>query len=275
MAVARFSVVIPAHDEESVIGRCLGFVAELEPGEAEVVVVANGCRDATAERARSVPGVRVVELGAAGKAEALNAGDRAATAFPRIYLDADIDLDAAALRQMGSALTPAEPRICAPTIEFRTEGRPWPVRAFYRIYAELPYVRESLVGLGVYGISATGRARFDAFPQLTADDLYVQRLFTPSERIVLDDDAFRVETPRTLGALIAVRARAAFGAAELASATGQATSGAETGRALASLVARNPRLLPQACAYAAITVIARLRARHYQAGQWHRDSSTR
>src|SRR4051794_31851306 len=76
-SVPTFSVVIPAHDEESVIGRCLAaWSGELEPGEAEVVVVANGCSDGTAEAARDF-GVRVLELPAASKSAALNAGDGA------------------------------------------------------------------------------------------------------------------------------------------------------------------------------------------------------
>ena len=44
------SVIIPAHNEESVIARCLeAFVTGAEPGELEAIVVANGCSDATAE----------------------------------------------------------------------------------------------------------------------------------------------------------------------------------------------------------------------------------
>jgi hypothetical protein len=77
------SIVIPAHDEERVIGRCLsGLASGAEPGELEVVVVANGCTDGTAAAARTFPGVRVVETPVAGKAAALNLGDEHAPAFP-------------------------------------------------------------------------------------------------------------------------------------------------------------------------------------------------
>ncbi|MGD9408165.1 MAG: glycosyltransferase, partial [Gammaproteobacteria bacterium] len=44
------SVVIPAHDEEAVIQRTLGaLLRSADPGEFEVIVVCNGCSDATAE----------------------------------------------------------------------------------------------------------------------------------------------------------------------------------------------------------------------------------
>ena len=45
---ASVSIVIPAHNEAAVIGRLLsGLLAEAEPDEFEVLVVANGCHDAT------------------------------------------------------------------------------------------------------------------------------------------------------------------------------------------------------------------------------------
>ena len=56
------SVVIPAHDEEAVVGRCLAALLDgARPGELDVVVVCNGCTDATADIARGFGrGVRVV-----------------------------------------------------------------------------------------------------------------------------------------------------------------------------------------------------------------------
>ena len=51
-SVVPVSVVIPAHDEEAVIERCLGtLLADARAGEVEVVVVCNGCTDDTAARA--------------------------------------------------------------------------------------------------------------------------------------------------------------------------------------------------------------------------------
>src|SRR3954453_3171433 len=88
------SVVIPAHDEASVIGRCLrALLAGAEPGELEVIVVCNGCHDDTAAVARAhAPDAVVLELPAPSKPAALNAGDAEATRFPRIYLDADVEV---------------------------------------------------------------------------------------------------------------------------------------------------------------------------------------
>ncbi|WP_205315402.1 glycosyltransferase, partial [Nonomuraea lactucae] len=84
------SVVIPAHNEEAVLGAGLAaLLGGAEPGEFDVVVVANACSDRTAEVARAA-GVRVVETPTGGKAGALRLGDAACRAFPRLYLDADV-----------------------------------------------------------------------------------------------------------------------------------------------------------------------------------------
>lgn len=273
-----FSVVVPAHDEAGVIARCLGFTADLAPGEAEVVVVANGCTDRTADVARSVPGVQVVELAQGGKPGALDAGDDAVSALPRVYLDADVVVDAGTLRRLVAALEGPLPRVAAPRPRFELAGRPWAVRAFYRVYLQLPYVRADLVGLGVYAVSAAGRARFERFPALTADDLFTQRLFAPAERVVTDDE-FTIQTPRTLAALVAVRTRVAYGNSQLAGAYGddeqfQASTGS-TVRALLDLVRTTPSLVPSAAVYVAVVALARRRARGGSPVAWQRDSTTR
>lgn len=279
----RFSVVIPAHDEERVVARCLqAFVADLAAGEAEVVVVANGCTDRTAAVARDFAGVRVVELAEASKTAALDAGDAAVTAFPRIYLDADITVSAAAMRAVVESLRRPGVHAAAPTASFELEGRPVVVRSFYRAHRAMPYLSDALVGTGFYALSAVGRARFDRFPRLTADDLFVQRLFSRDERHVVAGETFTVQTPHDLHSLVAVRTRVAHGNAELA--TGSSTDptvASSTGgsvRALLSMAARHPRRSPDVVVYVAVTAAARARARRSaRSGRpaWERDDSSR
>ncbi len=83
-------------------------------------------------------------------------------------------------------LTTTEPRVAAPRVDFRTDASSRPVRAYDDVFRDLPYAKSDLVGLGVYGLLENGRARFGAFPEVIADDLYVQRLFTPDERVTTD-----------------------------------------------------------------------------------------
>ena len=98
------SVIVPAHNEHSVISRTLKtMTARAIPGELDVIVVCNGCTDDTAAVAGSFgPPVRVIETGLAGKTLALNLGDKAATFFPRIYADADVHITIETMRTLAN-----------------------------------------------------------------------------------------------------------------------------------------------------------------------------
>lgn len=279
----RCSIVIPAHDEEAVIGACLAPLAPLAArGEFEIVVVPNGCSDRTRQVAAAVPGVEVIEVAEASKVAALNAGDLAATAWPRLYLDADVVLPASAALALADVLTTPDPVVGSVGVRFVLDDRPWPVRAFYRIYQRLPYITDGLVGLGLYGLSAAGRERFGAFPDLVADDLFVQRLFAVDERRVLAEHHFDVRVPLTVAALTAVRTRTAAGNAELAAAVQDPRSGVARDRstsstlhALSRLVKDDPRRSVDIAAYCAITGFSRWKAREAGVRSWQRDATTR
>lgn len=273
------AVVIPAYDEASVIDRCLDV---LEGRDVFVVVVPNGCHDDTAEIARR-RGVEVVELAEGNKRAALNAGDAAVVAaghgdLPRIYLDADITMSGATFDALVAALTTDRAVAAAPRVHFDTSAASPGVKAFYDVYTELPYVRSEMIGLGVYGMSAAGRARFDEFPDLLSDDLFAQRLFAPDERIVVDG-TFTVSVPRDLRSLLKVRTRVARGNRQLAQAHQDddrfATTGGSTIGALGDLVRSQPTKAPAAGLYLGHTALSRVLARRDSGPAWGRDDSTR
>lgn len=64
-SIRRIGVVIPARDEEELIGRCLRSVVDsaraVRP-RVTITVAADGCLDRTAQVARAFPGVNVIEL---------------------------------------------------------------------------------------------------------------------------------------------------------------------------------------------------------------------
>src|SRR4051812_39690548 len=96
------SIIVPAHNESSVIARTLSaWVGSFGSDEIDVIVVCNGCTDDTASVARRFgPVVRVFESGVASKTHALNLGDQVARVFPRIYADADIAITVDAIRAL-------------------------------------------------------------------------------------------------------------------------------------------------------------------------------
>jgi glycosyltransferase involved in cell wall biosynthesis len=287
VARPRASIVIPAHDEEAVIGRLLSATAgQAEPGELVVVVACNGCTDATAEIARGFDGVTVVELEEASKTAALNAGDdHAGDVFPRLYLDADIHLDIAAVRAVADALDTDEPRAAAPRLRTIVDGRPAVVRGFYHVFTRLPWSTDNLVGSGFYGVSRAGRARFGAFPHLTNDDLLVRQLFASHERISVREHEFAIETPHTVEALVRAKARVSRGVAEYQQvsdeakrAQGESTRKARGGSLPFVRLAADPRNWGPLASYAYVRAAARWRRRRDAragAAAWGQDRTTR
>ncbi|RLV49294.1 WecB/TagA/CpsF family glycosyltransferase [Nocardioides mangrovicus] len=285
-APTQASVVIPAHNEAEVLPRCLeALYRQPGIGACDVVVVANGCTDATAEVARRfrdrLPQLQVVELGAAGKVGALNAGDAVATGFPRIYLDADVELGEEALPGLIDSLAADDARVATPQVTFDVRGSSRVVRSFYRVFSELPYARRGLIGLGVYGVSRSGRARFGAFPDVIADDLFVQRCFDDHERHTSPGD-FTVYAPRTVSDLVRVRSRVSRGNAQIAEhddlgaeRVDTAHSTGESVGALRRRLLRRPHDAGAVLVYVAVTMLARMVGRWGDHGTWARDESSR
>ncbi|MCP2032068.1 glycosyltransferase involved in cell wall biosynthesis [Okibacterium sp. HSC-33S16] len=212
----RMSVVIPAHNEETVLPRLL---TELRADATlSVVVSANACTDDTVAVARAVGGdtVQVIATETPSKTVALNAGDVAAgDLFPRAYVDADVIVSVATLRALADALAGREgPFVAAPRLRVDTSASSWPARAHYRIWALSDFRLAGHVGSGIYAVTAEGRARFGAFPDVIADDRYVQQLFSPAERITVDAE-FVVRAPATLRAHIRRATRIAAGNRQL------------------------------------------------------------
>lgn len=87
-----FSVVIPAHNEENYIGKCLNAIIEAEkhisPEKAEIIVVANRCTDKTAEIALGY-GAKVIPNEDKCIASIRNAGVKEAAGDIIVTIDAD------------------------------------------------------------------------------------------------------------------------------------------------------------------------------------------
>src|SRR6476619_2539417 len=113
------SVVIAAHNEQDVLGRCLdALLRTARMGELEIAVVCNGCTDGTADVARGYgEDVRVLETPEASKTAALNLGDRVVFGFPRFYVDADVTLPLASVRRIAVRLAKGDALAAAPVMD--------------------------------------------------------------------------------------------------------------------------------------------------------------
>jgi glycosyltransferase involved in cell wall biosynthesis len=275
------SVIIPAHNEGSVIARTLQAMTDgAKSGELDIIVICNGCSDNTASEARRfAPRVRVIETDVASKSHAMNLGDQAAHGFPRIYADADVVLTVEAIRSLARRLERGDVLVVAPTPAFDLAGCSWPVRACYDIRALLPSAREGIGGSGVYALSAVGRARFQEFPSLTADDGFVRVQFQSEERETVSSAQSTVFPPRGVKHLIATKTRSHYGSFELAKLYPERWSHRGE-RNLESLIRlfKNPLLWSRLAVYCFVTVVAKYRARRrLREGvvSWERDQTSR
>jgi hypothetical protein len=274
------SVVIPAHDEAAVIARTLEALRRgVGPDTFEIVVVCNGCTDDTAAVARATaPLARVIEIAQPSKAEAVRVGNVAASVFPRIHLDADVELtgsDATALVRVivQEGLLAAGPRRVQPTT-----GCAWVVRCYYAFWEQLPRVRSGLFGRGAFALSAEGQRRVSDLPTMLNDDLGVDTAFAAGESRIVDEAVVTVRPPRTLRDLLRRRVRVATGNSQAAS-LGLRSDGAVQLAEVGRTARRSPRLAGQLPVFLGVTLLARVGARRaVRAGDftsWLRDESSR
>lgn len=279
--IPMISVIIPAHNESSVIARTLRAMTDgAAAGELDVIVVCNGCTDDTASVARRFnPSVRVIETDIASKTHALNLGDEAAKFFPRVYADADILITVKTIRTLALRLERPGLLVVAPTPELCLVGCSWPVRACYQVRSLLPSAHEGVGGSGVYVLSKAGRRRFREFPAVTADDGYVRIQFQLQERETLRSVRSTVFPPRTIKDLIATKTRAHYGSFQLASLFPKLWENrGESNKDSLIRLFRDPRLWCKLAVYCLVTTIAKHRAKYRLRNAiigWERDDTSR
>lgn len=273
------SVVIPAHNEAAVIGRCLDALLDgFRPGELEIVVACNGCTDGTADIVRaSGYDVQIIEIEVASKPAALRAAEELVTIFPRLYLDADVILTAASARQVLECLQVGPALAARPPISYDTNRSAILVRSYYRARVRVPAVMGSLWGAGAYGLSERGRARFGPYPDITADDLYVDQCFERSEIEIVGSEPVQVTAPRHTTDLLRILRRNYQGKAEnrgLPSVPGSTTT-MSTVRDLVRTASMQPGSVADVAVYLGLAALARLMLGVAGHTRWERDDSSR
>lgn len=218
------SVLIPAHDEAEWLPACLEALLSSDPlqGGAEVIVIANGCTDATAEVAREFAErfagkgwtLKVLDLSEGSKLAALNAGEAAAKGAAMIYIDADVQVSPALIGQIAEALDTDVPRYASGRPRVTVAGDAL-TRIYTRFWLTTPFMTTGVPGFGVFAMNRAGRARWGGWPDIISDDTFARLNFCPDERIAV---AAEYDWPMIEGfaPLVRVRRRQNVGVTEIA-----------------------------------------------------------
>lgn len=203
------SFVLVACDEETRIAeRLRNLAACVYPGLREIVLVCDGCRDATAERAReSDPGVplRIVEQPTRrGKAAGLNAGVAEAGGEILVFADARQRFDEAAAARLVAPFL-GDPAVAAASgsleIEPSASGAALGIDAYWRLEKFLRHEEARLDSvIGCTGaIYALRRAAYEPIPEDTLiDDVVVpMQALVRGGRILFEPEA-KAYDPQTL-----------------------------------------------------------------------------
>jgi len=185
----RFSVIVPAFNEEALLGACLeSLSAQVYGGSVEVVVVDNASTDETAALARG-HGVRVVHERQPGVCFARQRGLAAATGEIVVTTDADTTVRADWLQHIDD-LFRSRPDAVAVAGPCTYVGGPWWSRAWPRLLFGLVALVAAVTGRVVY-VTATNlafrRAAFSGYDtRLTqgGDELDVLRRLRRQGRVV-------------------------------------------------------------------------------------------
>jgi len=281
MEVTMVSIIIPAHNEADVIADCLQQLVHTDQcSDLEIIVVCNGCSDRTANIARSFDGVVCLETDVASKANALNLGDKAATCFPRFYLDADIRLSIKDISIVVAAMKKEKALLAVPKAQMDLAGSSWAVKSYYDIWCNLPYCREGMYGAGVYAVSKEGRKRFTEFPAINSDGLFIRSMFKREEKIGVGDAVSIVNAPINVSGLITIKARGRMGIRRFKANYSELAEKEEKdyGLAVRELIG-DVSLWPKVLVYLVVNIASRIRAnkmiRAKGFDHWEKDESSR
>ncbi|CAA6821092.1 MAG: Glycosyl transferase family 2 [uncultured Thiotrichaceae bacterium] len=209
------TIIIPAHNEETVIRACIDSVIDQKDVET-IIVACNGCSDNTADIVREhYPEAICLDIEKPSKTNALNEADQHITSYPVFYLDADTRISENAVAFISAHVEKNDILLSAPTPNIDLTQSSWPVRQYYKTWLELPYIKDGVIGTCSFILSKKGRKRFKKFPDIINDDGYVRCCFESQERANIAGTTIHITAPKNLYSLIKIKTRARLGNMQL------------------------------------------------------------
>ncbi len=218
------TVIVPAHNESGVIEACLDSI--IQQSEVDHIIVAcNGCTDNTADIVRkNYPDLHCLDISTPSKVNALNEAEAFARelglTFPVYYIDADTKLSPNCVSGVNQYLKTSDVLLAAPTPIIDTSHSSWIVQTYYKVWVNLPYIKEGVIATCSYIITEEGRSRFEKFPDVINDDGFIRCNFWNREISNVPGAEIYIKAPKDIYSLIKIKTRARLGNMQLM-ATGQ------------------------------------------------------
>ena len=213
------TVIVPAHNESSVIEACLDSIID-QPEVDHIIVACNGCTDDTADIVRKkYPDVHCLDISTPSKVNALNEAEAFARelgiTFPVYYIDADTKLSKDCVSGVNQYLKTSDTLLAAPTPIIDTSHSSWIVQTYYKVWMNLPYIKEGVIATCSYIVTEEGRSRFDKFPDVINDDGFIRCNFWNREISNVPGTEIYIRAPKDIYSLIKIKTRARLGNMQL------------------------------------------------------------
>ncbi len=213
------TVIVPAHNEASVIEECLGSIVN-QAGIDHIIVPCNGCTDNTVEIVQNkYPQVVCLDIEKPSKTNALNVAEEKAkelgVSYPIFYIDADTRLSENCIPHITQAMADGKVLLSAPTPQIDTSKSSWLVKTYYKVWINLPYIKEGVIATCSFIVSEQGRKRFDVFADVIGDDGFIRCHFKNKEIANIEGSQIYITAPRDFFSLIKIKTRARLGNMEL------------------------------------------------------------
>ncbi len=214
MPTNRFScgIVIPVRNEDKVLRKTVpALLAAVEGERARIVWVCNGCTDQSSKEILWLAGGsgEVLEIAPPGKTLALQAGDELLDAeqiFPRLYLDADTWLRPGDIGRLFKPLRKGEADLVAASHAFDYSSSSLISAHMARCWLALPFAKNAAF-LGAVAVSSTGRAQWDEWPSVIADDMFMAGIVNAGRQMMVTNAVAMTWAPSTFSEWVSMRSR--------------------------------------------------------------------
>ncbi len=213
------TIIVPAHNEASVIEDCLNSIVN-QTGIDHVIVACNGCSDDTVEIVKSkFPNTICLDIEKPSKTNALNVAEAKAKelgiSYPIFYIDADTQISPNAIKHISDSMHNSNTLLSAPTPKIDTSQSSWLVKTYYKVWLKLPYIKEGVIATCSFIVSEEGRKRFDVFADVIGDDGFIRCHFKNKEIANIKGAEIYIRAPKNIYSLIKIKTRARLGNMEL------------------------------------------------------------